>query len=99
MPEHTLQGFLFVSASKTLAEAKAFYDCIDLAPYAAKITCPLLVIHGGLDAITPLDNATRMVAEARGPVETLIFNDSIHCCHDRSHIVRPAMADFMARTL
>ena len=40
-----------------------------------------------------------MVAEARGPVETLILNDSIHCCHDRSHIVRPAMADFMARTL
>jgi 2,6-dihydroxypseudooxynicotine hydrolase len=99
VPEHTLQGFLFVSASKTLDEAKAFYECIDLSPYAAKITCPMLVIHGGLDAITPLDNATRMVAEARGPVETLIWTDSIHCCHDRAHIVRPAMADFMARTL
>jgi 2,6-dihydroxypseudooxynicotine hydrolase len=99
VPEHTLQGFLFVSNSKSIEEAKAFYQCIDLAPYAAQITCPLLVIHGGLDAITPLDNATRMVEEVRGPVETLIFNDSIHCCHDRSHIVRPAMADFMARTL
>lgn len=56
-------------------------------------------MHGGLDTITPLENATRMAAEAGGPVETLIWNDSGHCCHDRAHIVRPAMADFMLRNL
>jgi len=99
VPEHTLRGFLFVSASKNLDEAKAFYDCIDLSGHAARITCPMLVIHGGLDTITPLDNATALAKEAGGPVETLIWSDSIHCCHDRSHIVRPAMADFMARKL
>jgi hypothetical protein len=38
-------------------------------------------------------------AKGSGKVETLIWNDSIHCCHDRSHIVRPAVADFMARNL
>jgi 2,6-dihydroxypseudooxynicotine hydrolase len=99
VPEHTLRGFLYVSASTTIEEGKGFYACIDLEPYAAKIACPMLVVHGGLDAITPLDNATRLVAEARGPVETLIFPDSIHCCHDRAHVVRPAMADFLARNL
>ena len=62
---------------------------------ASRIRCPLLVVHGGLDTITPLENATRLVQEAAGPVETLIWPDSGHCCHDRSHIVRPAMADFM----
>jgi hypothetical protein len=41
----------------------------------------------------------RLAAEAGGVVEKLIWNDSIHCCHDRSHIVRPAMADFLARHL
>ena len=46
-----------------------------------------------------MENATRMAAEAGGTVETLIWEDSGHCCHDRSHIVRPAMADFMCRRL
>jgi hypothetical protein len=46
-----------------------------------------------------MDNATLMMAAAAGPLETLIWEDSGHCCHDRSHIVRPAMADFMVRRL
>jgi len=43
--------------------------------------------------------AERLAKEARGPVEKLIWNDGIHCCHDRSHMVRPAMADYLARQL
>ena len=99
VPKHTLEGFMFVSSSKTLDEAKKFYSSIDLAPYAPKITCPTLVVHGGLDAITPMDNATSLLKDLKCPVETMIWEDSIHCCHDRSHIVRPGMADFMQRHL
>lgn len=99
VPKHTLEGFMFVSSSKTLDEAKSFYASIDLSAFAPKITCPTMVIHGGLDAITPLDNATSLIKDLRGPVETLIWNDSIHCCHDRAHIVRPAMADFIRKHL
>ena len=66
---------------------------------ASRIRCPLLVVHGGLDTITPLENATRLVRGAAAPVETLIWDDSGHGCHDRAHIVRPAMADFMVRHL
>jgi len=93
--KHTLDGFMFVSNSKTLEEAKNFYASIDLSKYAPKIACPTLVVHGGLDAITPIDNATSLIKDLRCHVETMIWNDSIHCCHDRSHIVRPGMADFM----
>ena len=39
---------------------------------------PLLVVHGGLDNITPLDNATKLVKEAGGKTETLIWDDSFH---------------------
>lgn len=99
MPALTRDGFLFVSGSASVEEALAFYECIDFTGAGARIRCPLLVVHGGLDAITPMDNATRMLAEVAGPTETLIWPDSGHCCHDRSHIVRPAMADFMARHL
>ena len=54
---------------------------------------------GGRDTITPAENATLLLAKLNTEVETLIWEDSIHCCHDRAHIVRPAMADFMARHL
>lgn len=99
MPPLTRDGFMFVSRSRSLEEALAFYECIDFTGAGARLKCPLLVVHGGLDPITPMENATRMLAEVAGPTETLVWEDSGHCCHDRSHIVRPAMADFMARHL
>jgi 2,6-dihydroxypseudooxynicotine hydrolase len=99
IPAVTRDGFVFVSGSKNVEEATRFFECINLEGAASKIRCPLLVVHGGLDTITPMENATRMVHEAAGPVETLIWSDSGHCCHDRAHIVRPAMADFMVRHL
>lgn len=99
VPKHTLEGFMFVSNSKTLEDAKMFYASINLSDYAPKITCPTLIIHGGLDVITPLDNATSLIRDLKGTVETFIWDDSIHCCHDRAHIVRPGMADFMRKYL
>ena len=99
VPAHTLEGFLFVSGSRTLDEAREFYDCIDLDGYAEKIRCPTLVVHGGRDAITPAENATLLLDKLDTEIETLMWDDSLHCCHDRAHIVRPAMADFMARHL
>ena len=99
VPAVTRDGFVFVSGSKSVDEAVRFFECINLEGQASKIRCPLLVVHGGRDTITPMENATRLVQEAAGTVETLIWEDSGHCCHDRSHIVRPGMADFMVRHL
>ncbi|HZS55971.1 MAG TPA: alpha/beta hydrolase [Bryobacteraceae bacterium] len=99
IPEHVVQGLMYVSGTKSMIEAQTFFECLNLEGYAEKITCPLLVIHGGRDRITPMDHATRLIKETRGKVEALIWEDSIHCCHDRSHIVRPAIADFMGANL
>jgi 2,6-dihydroxypseudooxynicotine hydrolase len=99
IPAVTRDGFVFVSGSKSVEDAVRFFECINLEGVASRIRCPLLVVHGGLDTITPLENATRLIRETAGPVETLIWEDSGHCCHDRAHIVRPAMADFMVRHL
>jgi len=99
IPEVTRDGFVYVSGSQSVDEARRYFECIDFDATTADITCPLLIVHGGLDTITPMENATRMMARARGPLETLIWDDSGHCCHDRAHIVRPAMADFMLRHL
>jgi 2,6-dihydroxypseudooxynicotine hydrolase len=99
IPSHVLECFMFVSGSKTPADARKFFECINLDGHAEKITCPMLVVHGGRDVITPMENATRLMEEAKGEIEKLIWEDSMHCCHDRSHIVRPRIADFMARRL
>ena len=99
VPQHIRDGFIYVADAKNAKDALEFFECINLEGHAAKIRCPMLVVHGGLDNITPMENATRLVAETQGKVETLIWEDSIHCCHDRSHIVRPAMADFMLKNL
>ncbi len=98
-PALAQQGYLTISGAKTVEDAQRLFDGIDLSADAPNLRCPLLIVHGGLDRTTPLDNATRLARDAGGPVETLIWPDSIHCCHDRSHIVRPAMADFLVRHL
>jgi len=99
MPPLTQQGFAYVTGSKTVEEVRPYFDSVDLEGVASKITCPLQIVHGGLDPITPTENATRMKAEAKGPTEIVFWEDSLHCAHDRAHICRPAMADFMLRHL
>lgn len=97
--ESTYIGLKAVTRAKTFAEAKAFYDEFSLAPYASKIKCPTLLSHGGLDRVTPMINVDKILKDLTCPIEKLIWEDSGHCCHDRSHILRPAMADFFRRHL
>lgn len=92
-------GLMFLSNTHTLAEADEFYQFLNLDGFAQKIKCPTLVMHGGLDKSSPVQNAYRLADTVSGPVKRLIWDDSGHCNHDRSHYARPALADFMAQTL
>ena len=96
---NNLKALLYISGSDNLEQALNFYKFLDLEGWADKITCPTFITHGGRDVMTPIINAQKLIAEIKGPLETMIWDDAIHCCHDRSHIVRPAMADFLARNL
>ncbi len=80
-------------------DARDFYLAFDLKPYASKIKCPTLLCHGGLDRVTPIISVEKILKDLTCPVEKLIWEDSGHCCHDRSHIMRPAIADFFKRHL
>jgi 2,6-dihydroxypseudooxynicotine hydrolase len=99
VPPLTLAGFVFVTGGKTVEEAKPYLDSIDLSAVAGRIRCPLMVVNGGRDPITPPDNIDRMRALGDGLVEVMYWPDSSHCMHDRPHVCRPAMADFMRRHL
>jgi pimeloyl-ACP methyl ester carboxylesterase len=99
LPALTSAGFVYTTGAKDIEAARPYIESIDLSDVADRITCPLMIVHGGADVITPTENMTLMRDRARGPVEVLFWEDSGHCVHDRAHIVRPGMADFMARHL
>jgi 2,6-dihydroxypseudooxynicotine hydrolase len=99
IPENTRNIFVHATGSRSVEESRPFFDGINLEGVASRITCPLMIVHGGRDPITPTENATRLAAEAKGPTEMLFWEDGLHCAHDRPHICRPAMADFMLRHL
>jgi 2,6-dihydroxypseudooxynicotine hydrolase len=99
IPPLTLAGFVYVTGSKTLDEARPYLESIDLARVGGRIKCPLMVVNGGRDPITPRENIDMMQSLGDDIVEVLFWEDGSHCAHDRPHICRPAMADFMRRYL
>jgi 2,6-dihydroxypseudooxynicotine hydrolase len=99
IPPLTLAGFVYVTGSKTLDEARPYLESIDLALVGGRIECPLMVVNGGRDPITPPENIDMMRSLGDDVVEVLFWEDGSHCAHDRPHICRPAMADFMRRHL
>jgi 2,6-dihydroxypseudooxynicotine hydrolase len=98
-PADVRDRFIRAAKLKSLAEAQDFYKSYDLAGHAKNIRCPVMVVQGGDDPLAAPGGLDRLVAEAAGPVEVIFFADSGHCCHDRAHIVKPAMADFLSAHL
>jgi 2,6-dihydroxypseudooxynicotine hydrolase len=99
IPPLTLAGFLYVTGSKIVDEARPYLESIDLRRTPGRIKCPLMVVNGGRDPITPSENIERMRSLGNSTVEVLFWEDGSHCAHDRPHICRPAMADFMRHHL
>ena len=66
---------------------------------AKNITCPIYIVAGGLDRITPPEEANRLAAEVSGPKVISIVEDGNHVCHNRPYKVRPQTADWMAEQL
>ncbi len=99
MPPLIKDGFQFVTNSPDWAEAAKAMSFVNMRGVAERVTCPVYVLHGGKDNITPPWNAERVVSEVKGKAELALYPDSIHCNHDVAHIARPAMADWLAKTL
>jgi 2,6-dihydroxypseudooxynicotine hydrolase len=91
--------FIRAAKLKSLAQAQEFYKAYDLTGHIRKIHCPMMVVQGGQDPLASPGGLDRLAAEAVVPVKLMFFEDSGHCCHDRGHIVKPAMADFLSSHL
>ena len=99
MPTTVQNRWTRAAGLRSAEEAVAYFKGYDLHGVASRITCPLLIVQGGRDPIVPPESLELVRQQVKGPVEVLSWPDSGHCCHEQSHITKPAMADFMLRHL
>ncbi len=102
MPEHTADGFVYVSGYTDKDEGRAYLEkALDLGDIIDQLACPTYVLQGVHDPIFP-QRQTDLVIEALGGkpnVEIVVEPDGDHCCHNMGQIVRPRLADFLAAKL
>jgi 2,6-dihydroxypseudooxynicotine hydrolase len=86
------------SGAASDAEAEERARALDLTGVAERVTCPLLVLHGRLDPIAPVEDAERVAAAAPN-AELALFDDGNHGLTNRVYESRTLMADWMAGRL
>lgn len=99
MPPTVQKRWMRAADLKSIDEAMEYFRGYDLDGVASEITVPLMVIQGGTDSIVPAEGVDRLRRQVKGPLEVLTWPDSGHCCHNRYHVTKPAMGDFMVRHL
>lgn len=97
--ELSREAFRARSHSKTLEEAREKARTLTLEGVAKNITCPIYVVGGELDKLTPPHNAERIAAEASGPCELLIVKGGNHVVNNRRYMYQTQTADWLAQQL
>jgi 2,6-dihydroxypseudooxynicotine hydrolase len=101
MPAHTRAGFLYVTREETEEAARErLRRSMDLRDVAGQLDRPTYVVHGVHDTIFSM-RQVELLQEHVSPqvLEVDVEQDGDHCAHNMAAIVRPRMADWMARQL
>ncbi len=97
--ELSREAFRVRSHSMTMDEAREKAKSLTLEGVAKNITCPIFVVGGELDNLTPPHNAKRIAAEVSGPCELLIVKGGSHVANNRRYMFQTQTADWMAQQL
>ena len=98
-PEISREAFRVRTKTATPQEAEQMAAKFNLAPVANQITCPLYIVTGTADRVTPAGN-TKLLADAvSGPVICDIIEGATHVANNRGYRYRPQTADWMAKQL
>jgi predicted amidohydrolase/dienelactone hydrolase len=98
LPPQTRATFERRSGAGSPAEARKRAGALTLEDAAARITCPLLVAHGGRDRLIPPYHAERLARDAPG-AELMLIPDGSHGLTNHAFESRSAMADWLAAHL
>lgn len=94
-----LARWLHIWGARDAADLAARSRGATLAGCAARITAPLLVVHGAQDNLIPPEDAYRTFEAARGPKRWVLYPEGNHVCNNIAYKYRPFVADFMAEQL
>ncbi len=72
---------------------------LTLAGVAQNITCPIYVVGGELDHLTPPQNAERIAAEVTGSCTLQIVAGGNHVVNNRRYMYQTQTADWLAQQL
>ncbi len=92
----TNEVFTVRSHAKNNDEALAMARRVNMSGLAERITCPLYVVGGELDPITPPEDQERLAREAKGEVVLNIIRGGNHCANNLRHCYSPQSADWLA---
>jgi 2,6-dihydroxypseudooxynicotine hydrolase len=91
-------AFIKRSGARNEAEARERAKRIDMTGLGARISSPILVLHGKLDPIAPFDGALRL-AEETPAAKLVVWEDGNHGMTNRAFESRALMSDWMAEQL
>ena len=97
--ELSREAFRVRSHSTTMEAAREVAKTLTLEGVAKNITCPIYVVGGELDNLTPPHNARRIASEVSGPCELLIVKGGNHVANNRRYVFQTQTADWMAQRL
>ena len=98
-PSINVDTFRVRSKSATLEEAGKIAARLSLAGVAKNIRCPIYIVAGTKDRLTPHTEAERLAAEVSGPCVLSIIEGGNHVVNNLWYRYRDQTADWMAKQL
>ncbi|MFO0439815.1 MAG: alpha/beta hydrolase family protein [Betaproteobacteria bacterium] len=94
--ELSREAFRVRSHARDMTMARENAKMLTLEGVAKNISCPIYVVGGELDRLTPPHNAERIAAEVSGPCVLLIVKGGNHVANNRRYMFQTQTADWMA---
>lgn len=94
--ELSREAFRVRSHCKTMEEARENAKTLTLAGVAGNIKCPIFIVAGEFDHLTPPENAKKIASEVGGPCELLVVQGGNHVANNRRYAYQTQAADWMA---
>jgi 2,6-dihydroxypseudooxynicotine hydrolase len=98
-PVMNVEAFRVRSKSANLEEAGKVALRVSLKGIAKNITCPIYIVAGTKDRLTPVDAAKQLAAEVSGPCVLSIVEGGNHVVNNLWYRYRDQTADWMATQL
>jgi dienelactone hydrolase len=97
--ELSREAFRVRSHCRTMEEAREVAKTLTLKDVARNIKCPIYIVAGEHDHLTPPENAKRIAAEVGGPCELNVVIGGNHVANNRRYAYQTQAADWLAARL